>query len=51
MKKDKGALVLFHAQLGPFLRDEVADAAELADEHYKDRFGEHTSTWPGDSRR
>eukprot|EP01044_Picomonas_judraskeda_P035345 COSAG03_NODE_15077_length_441_cov_2.350877_1_plen_41_part_10 len=27
------------------LRDEVADAAELAATHYKDRFDEHTSTW------
>jgi hypothetical protein len=27
------------------LRDEVADAAELASEYYKQRFDEHTSTW------
>ena len=27
------------------LRDEVADAAELAADHYKTRFDERTSTW------
>ena len=27
------------------LRDEVADAAELASEYYKQRFDERTSTW------